>query len=303
MQISKKQLFGLGGLAIVVGMTFFAYNLPTNATSISGDVDVVVRVYNDKFETKIESPLDGEEFTNKNVTFKEIHSHADNVKYYLYHLDENGNIDATYELTDWEVDGSDLSGVTEFTLNLDNYGGFGTYIFKSVITSPGGQTGEDAVKFSYVSATTPDDDVKVDPETGEVDVEVCYAAGTKVLTIDIYDTKGNLVARLEDYIVKNPETGGCETITIKVGDINIESGDYELVINTYDNYDKTGEPTGQIVISFKYEAPDAPNVPDTGSLLGALNISKGDFLVTGLIGFTVISIIALAIIKRNNRRN
>lgn len=309
MHIQKKQLLGFGGLALVAGITAVAYNLPTSATSAGGDVDVMVQVYNTNFETKIQSPLDGSETTESVVTFKEMHSRANNVKYYLTHVGENGEPDVTYELTEHEVVGDLVSGVTEFNLDLDNYGGLGTYIFKSVITSSSDKSGEDSVKFKYISIETPDDEVE--NEDGEVDIEVCYTAGTKILTMEIYDKAGKLVATLSDYVVKNPVTGGCETIRIKVDNLDLDTGDYDIVIESYDDEDKTGEPTGTITIHLGYtkpdapnvpDTPDAPNVPDTGALLSALNISKSDFLITGLIGFTTISIIALAVIRRANKR-
>lgn len=309
MHIQKKQLLGFGGLALVAGITAVAYNLPTSATSAGGDVDVMVQVYNTNFETKIQSPLDGSETTESVVTFKEMHSRANNVKYYLTHVGENGEPDVTYELTEHEVIGDLVSGVTEFNLDLDNYGGLGTYIFKSVITSSSDKSGADFVKFKYIAIETPDDEVE--NEDGEVDIEVCYTAGNKILTMEIYDKAGKLVATLSDYVVKNPVTGGCETIRIKVDNLDLDTGDYDIVIKSYDDEDKTGEPSGTITIHLGYtkpdapnvpDTPDAPNVPDTGALLSALNISKSDFLITGLIGFTAISIIALAVIRRANKR-
>ncbi|MBQ3309781.1 hypothetical protein IJG78_03870 [Candidatus Saccharibacteria bacterium] len=305
MRVQKKQLLGLGGLAFVVGMTAVAYNLPTSALSAEGNVDVHVQVYSNHFETVIEAPLDGADFNNSNVDFREIHSNANKVHYYLTHVGENGEADVTYELTDYNIDlpaGEQTSGYTEFQLNLDNYGSYGTYIFRSVVTASDGRTKEDSVKFTYSSIIVPEQDIDVDPETGEVEVEVCYAAGTKVITLEIKDKNGNVVSQVYDYVVTNPETGGCETIKVKVDNIGLDTGDYDIVINTYDNPDKSGKPTGTIVVELSYTAPDAPNVPDTGSMLSALNISKSDFLITGLLGFTVISVIALFVIKRANRK-
>ena len=200
------------------------------------------------------------------------------------------------------MSGDAVSGVTEFSLDLNNYGGFGTYIFKSVITAYGERTSEDAVKFKYTSVETPDDEVEED-EDGGVEFEICYAAGTQVISMTIYSEDSETVIKeLPDYIVKNPETGGCETIKIDPGDIDIASGEYTIIIETYDNIDKDGDPTGTITIRFKHTAPDAPNVPDTGALLSSLNISKSDFLITGVLGFTVISLIALFVMKRNSKR-
>ena len=305
MRITKKQLLGLSGLAFVAGMTMVACSLPSSAYaaedySVDGNVDVYVYVYSDNFETKIQSPLDGEVFTNSEVHFSEIHSKAKNVKYYLTHVGEDGEPDTVYELTEYEVEGYSVDGVTEFDLNLNNYGGWGTYIFKSVITSGSGKTGEDSVKFNYAAINIPEEEVPA--ENGEVKFTIDYAPTVKIVDFDIYDKDGKLVAQVPGYVLNNPTTGGSQNVTLNIDELGIPSGSYTIVATGYDTYDRSGGAVGTDSVKFSYSTPDAPNVPDTGSLLGALNIAKGDFLVTGLIGFTVISVIALIVIKRANRK-
>ncbi|MBQ3469625.1 hypothetical protein IJH16_01480 [Candidatus Saccharibacteria bacterium] len=303
MRKQKKQLLGFAGLALVAGMTVFACNLPTNAVSTTGgDADVYVRVYSHTFETRIEAPLDGQVFTDNIVSFAELHSKANNVKYYLTHVGENGYSDETFELTEYEVSGVEVDGRTEFNLNLDTYGGFGTYIFKSVITSSTGRTQEDSVKFRFEAIYSPDEEIVSDPSKDTIDVDVYYSAGVKLITFEIQDKNGNRVSRVFGHIASSQTSSGRDMVALNIGNLGIESGEYVIVIKGYDNLDQTGNPIGTDSVKLIYTAPDSPNVPNTGSLLAALNISSSDFLVTGIIGFIAISVISLFVIKRANRK-
>ncbi len=310
MHIQKKQLLGFGGLALVAGITAVAYNLPTSATSAGGDVDVIVQVYNTNFETKIDKPLDGDRYTKSVVNFKETHSKASKVNYYLTYYNEDGT-ETVYSLSEYDVDvdsGDPDSGVTQFTLDLNNYGGWGAYKFTSVITSSDGRTSEDYVKFNFVSIDTPDDELTVDEDTTKVTIN--YAATVKILDLTIYDQDGKVVGDFPGYVVKNPETGGSDIVPIDLSGLDLAKGKYTVKVTAYDTYDRAGGAVGSVTVWFNYVpespnvpvTPDAPNVPDTGALLSSLNISKSDFLITGLIGFTAISVLALFVIKRTNKR-
>ena len=153
MQLNKKKVLGLGGLALVAGLTAVAVNVPAGAISASGAVNIVVEVYSINYSTTIESPMDGATYEQPVVQFSETHARVDNVKYYLTNL----NTGVTYELSQYEVTGEDVSGKTEFTLDLDDYGGYGTYIFRSAIVSHGSHfDDEDSVQFVYASPESPD---------------------------------------------------------------------------------------------------------------------------------------------------
>ena len=286
MRKQKKQLLGFAGLALVAGMTVFACNLPTNAVSTTGgDADVYVRVYSHTFETKIEAPLDGQIFTDNIVSFAELHSKANNVKYYLTHVGENGYSDETFELTEYEVSGVEVDGRTE-----------------SVITSSTGRTQEDSVKFRFEAIYSPDEEIVSDPSKDTIDVDVYYSAGVKLITFEIQDKNGNRVSRVFGHIASSQTSSGRDMVALNIGNLGIESGEYVIVIKGYDNLDQTGNPIGTDSVKLIYTAPDSPNVPNTGSLLAALNISSSDFLVTGIIGFIAISVISLFVIKRANRK-
>ena len=59
MQLSKKKIVGLGGLALVAGITAVAANVPAGAVSVGGAVDIVVEVYSINYSTEIESQWTG----------------------------------------------------------------------------------------------------------------------------------------------------------------------------------------------------------------------------------------------------
>lgn len=165
MKESKKKMLGLAGLAVVAGMTACAINMPVGAVSVSGGVEINVEVYSINYETVIESPEDNMVYTQPVVKFAERHSRVDSVKYYLINLTTG----ITYELSEYEVSGTDVSGRTEFTLDLDQFGGYGTYIFKSKIVSYGSHfDDEDSVQFTYASDSP---DV---PNTGGSDLSAFY---------------------------------------------------------------------------------------------------------------------------------
>ncbi len=303
MRVNKKQLLGFGGLAFVVGLTTIAYNLPTSATSVGGAVEVRVEVYNISLETVIQSPEDGDIVSDKDVTFSEMHSHASNVKYYLTYVAEDGT-ETVHELTDQEISGTDLTGRTEFTLDLDNYGGAGTYIFRSVATNDDGVVREDAVQFTYAGSSADQDDVVVDGDNKKIAFRVCYTAGVDKLVYQIFDKNGNPVSNEYEYEIQDTDCGDCVEIEIPLEGDDApdlkEDGQYTVVIKSYD---ENGNPISTSSVYFDYEAkPDDIDVPDTGSILKALNISKADFMITGLVGFTIISLISLFVIRRSHKK-
>lgn len=303
MRATKKQLLGFGGLALVVGLTTVAYNLPASAeTAVDGNVEVVVQVYNINFETVIEQPQDGDIYTDANVSFQEIHSKAKNVKYYLTFVAADGTKTA-HELSEYEVvsAGDPVDGVTKFNLNLDEFGGYGTYIFESRITGFNDEVRTDHVQFTYAAIRADQKDVSLDEAKDETDFRVYYSAGVKSLTYQLYDTNGNAVSKVFSAVTDNPERGGYLDLSAALSGLNLPAGRYFIRITGYSSADASGNVLGTASVYFDY-AGASPNVPDTGSILSALNISKADYLITGLIGFGLISIIAFFVVKRSGRR-
>ena len=294
MHIAKKQLLGFGGLAIVIAMTAFACTLPTGAVGVSGNTEIVVEVMESHSKTEIKKPLDGEVFSTPNIEFSEDHYHAKSVKYYLTKYNIDGTVDWKKELTDYRITGDDVSGHTNFTLNMDENGGTGRYVFSTELIAINDLPLYDHVEFVYAGISADQDDVTT--PAGKVGFTVDYTLGVKSLVYQVFDKDNNPVT--EEFVANtaNPETGGSIDLEIDLTDYNIKSGDYKIMIVGHAGVDGTGTTIGSALLTFTYTAPDSPDVPNTGSILSALNISRADYLITGIIGFTAISIAALFII-------
>ena len=146
---------------------------------------------------------------------------------------------------------------------------------------------------------------------GHADVPVETDRDT-VTTIEtnIYDSNGNLVR-----IVKTDRATGVASIYDKDGNLlftmpdafkngrtvvipmnGLDSGDYTAVI-TFKN--KYGRLVGNTkIIKIRYDAGGAIIVPDTGNFFQGLNISREDYLITGLIVFMVVGVVAFGVVKR-----
>lgn len=299
MQIAKKQLLGFGGLALVVGMTTFASTLPAEAVSVGGNVNIQVQVYGSNTETVINTPKDGDVFNNPVIDFSETHSHSYGTRYTLEKIGADGKAEQTWDLGHSEQH-DDVSGTTRFSFDLNNYGGSGVYVIRSFVKTKYGNEEKSMVQFTYATITADQDDVSTSGTTTSFRVK--YSAGVKSLTYQLRDASGNALSETNIVNTTSPDTGGYQDLAIDFGGLDLDSGTYYIFISGYEDVDAKGELIGTATISFNYTAPDAPNVPDTGSILAALNISRVDYLITGIIAFVAISLVALFIIRRSHRK-
>lgn len=302
MQRTKKQLLGLGGLALVAAMTTVAYSIPVEAVNVSGNAEVVVMVYSGDYETKIETPLDGSVTTNNIVDVENIYSHAHAMHYTLTHVGEDGDPDVVYPLTDQDLpDLFDVSDIKKFTLNLNDYGGYGHYILTSIVTGGDGATRSDAVEFDYVAAKYTGDETATN---NDPIIDFDYSAGIGSIEFTVYDKNGNPVfSDAIPYIVSDPTVLGSGKITLPFANVGAESGDYYIVLNAYTSADLSGTPVlSGLRYDFNYVKPKAPEVPDTGALLSVLNISRADFTVTCLVAFVLVTLGALVVMRKNKTR-
>lgn len=208
--------------------------------------------------------------------------------------DSEGNVKKVIEIenpapgSDVNVDFSDL-GEGTYHVTVDYYDEDGNKITTETYN---------------VSKSSPSGIVPVDVDT-EVDT---------VTTIEgiIYDENGNIVRRL----VADRETGtvyvydadGNLIYTIPNGYkdgkfiipmTDLPSGNYTTVITFMD---AEGRIIGNgISVKIKYDGGQAIVVPDTGSFFQGLNISREDYLITGLVVFMVIGVVAFGVVAKNRR--
>ena len=300
MKIARKHALGLGCLAIVGAITAFAFTLPTGAVSVGGSAEIVVEVYASGAETVIQKPQDGEIFNNPLITFSETHSHAKSVTYYIKKLKEDGvTVEWTKEITDQKIEGEDVSGTSTFVLNMDELGGTGLYIFESDLIGIDNLPLVDSVRFTYAAIET--EDPAVSPTGATVTYRVDYTAGVESIKYQLFDDNNNPVTDPVTVNTPNPETGGYMDIEIDLTNLRLESGKYHIVTVGYSGKNASGQVIGTSTVDFNYVSPDSPAVPDTGSLLASLNISRVDYLITGMIAFTGISVAALFIVLKSKK--
>lgn len=111
------------------------------------------------------------------------------------------------------------------------------------------------------------------------------------IDITVYDPSGKSV-------YTTTVTPPTRTVTIPFDDIpGLVSGTY--LIDAI-GYNAGGDIVYREKFNYNYEVEVVP-VPDTGSFFQGLNISREDFLITGLIMFGIISIVGVGIIVRKKR--
>lgn len=307
MQMSKKHLLGIGGLAAVAAITAYASTIPTpdaGATSTSGQVKVSVNVYGEDPEVRITTIKDGDVFVDGNINIGAIYVIAVSLDYKLCKNygtpDEycaNLGADGTYHPATVPESGE---RAFDFDLDSDPNLGFGDYALVVTNNSLGGAKVEDAVSFKYVP-------LKITTigtaENGDPIVEVEY--GSKIGSFDLQAKDKDGKSLFDEPLntrVDNPGVAGKKQVTLPFASYGAASGDYVVTAQGrgFDGvlYAKQFASTDVV-----YRAPDAPEVPKTGGLFENLNIAKSDYIITGVIVFAIATALAIRTLKkRSNRR-
>lgn len=187
---------------------------------------------------------------------------------------------------------------------------------------------EDFIEFYYVPAYL--------AQIGSADitqnpvVEVSYDEGVAKIEIMPVDSDGNPLFDEPTVITLNPdETGkypaGSQSIALPFTESGFATGEYDVLVTAYSATvvpgeidPSTGEP-GEDTIEYEvigspfdlykvdYVQPPAPDVPNTGRFAkGSLNVAKSDYVITAVIVFVVIAIVAFLMVsrkKKDYRRN
>ncbi len=319
---NKKQLLGLAGLVAVGIMTAIAYAMPTpdaaaidstpgyecddsvagkECASTNNDINVNVTINEATPSATILAPQDGSTTVESVVGVSTNYSQVTSIKYELYYGD---NPNPIYTTT---FNPSDDAGTHNFTLNLANLNyGYGEYTLKTQATGiNGGPTREDTVKFNYEAITA---GVTTNPDgTGDVNIDVTVGQGVDKVTIYVYDEKGELVKDKDgnDLIIKvdpseiDPSTGKVN-VKIPFEENGLPGGEYTAVIIAQDKDDNI---LSMVTLKITYK-PVTPDTPNTGlAALSELNITRLDYILTGLIAFSLVAAFALYLVFRKNHRS
>lgn len=284
MQKTKKQLLGIGGLAFVAAITTIAANLPVRAESVGGEVQIEVVVYNDSGEIKIQSPVDGSTVVDSNMTISSLYSKGEKIEYTI--IKDGVETPLRTFLTDGVV-----NGIDSFKIDLKNYGGYGRYTIKSVLTAINGTTTEDYTSFTYraiiIKPVIPESDPS-NPGSKPGDnatnpmVELEADDNVERVCFDVYDKSGkkvlNYCVDAEDMDNSGSNGGGNGSlydddktrIELPFVENGLTDGEYTIEATPYTK-DSDGDfviieedGLGLATIGIEYTAPVAPDVPNTG---------------------------------------
>lgn len=186
----------------------------------------------------------------------------------------------------------------EVRFNAADYN-YGRYVVSARGVGYEGVYDEDVVAFWYLPVYP---EIVLDESTGEYYADLEYEPddGTKdcngdvvTVEINIYDSDGNLLTDVSPVVVNQPD----KTARLSLPDHGVPSGTYTAEVIAYDeNGNLLYEP---YYVEFEYEAIAVPN---TGKFFQNLNISKEDYLVTGLIVFFVLGVVAFGVITKSGKR-
>lgn len=173
---------------------------------------------------------------------------------------------------------------------------YGKYVVRARGTGYADAYDEDLVMFYYLPVYA---EIEEDEENNTYYVNLEYTAddGTPEsegevarIVLNVYDSDGNLVTELSPITVYPPTT----RVEIPIADTNLPSGEYTVEVIAY-NADgvQLYEP---YILKFYYETIP---VPDTGAMFGSLNISKTDYLATGLLIFLLAAVLGMVFVMKN----
>lgn len=176
----------------------------------------------------------------------------------------------------------------EIELNASDYG-YGKYTVSVRGTGYDGVYDEDIVTFYYLPLTASYD---VNPVTGEYAVK-----------IDEYsDDTASASIYLENELIGTLERAEFESGSVTFYLAGKPAGTYTVkVVARGENGETLYDQPFILTINYKpSEVPDA-GAPDTGGLFQDLNISKEDYIITGIIVFFVLGVVAFSIVAKGRK--
>lgn len=316
MKKTKKRVLGFLGLFLVAAITTFAALMPPLRTSAVGSASaqdqIKVRVVGAVPKVTFTRPASGSRFTEPDQTVSINYENVSDLVVMIEYKDAEGNTQS--QQLD-RIDNIDYHpGAKDYQLNLDDLYGFGEYtirvkgngfgennISEDVITFtyhsfepnvPGGDNGPGSSEDNPLTGN-PEVDFNVDPNDQHI-----YRLEVDVYSVDHkYDTDGDLIEELSHQEVTSP----FNPLVLEFQEHGLPSGWYMVEVQAYDaEGNPFDEPERLWFYYYVVEPAVVPNAgaPDSGGLFANLNISRQDYLITGMIIFGVAALIGVALVIR-----
>ena len=310
MKKTRKNFIGLFGLAFVIAMTVFASFLPSPTASaistLTDNITVVVVNLEEPPSANIASPSSGDSFL---VPDQEIVVGYTNLKDYnlvIIYTDEDG-VEHAPEIVVTENNPGDVGPKSYDFRPIAERFGYGKYVLRIEGTGKDDSLVEDAVEFEYkaIEAEVTDESESGNPYV-DLDFDQDQESLTEDLKIDkvvitVYDKDGNPVEGMPPVIVQPP----VEKVEIPFSEYGVPEGDYILVAQPFNAANEALFTT--VTLNVRYSSKDedivVPSTADTGGLFKNLNISRSDYLVTGIGLFLVVGIGSILFIRKHSRSN
>ena len=285
MKKTQKTIFGFLGLLTVVAMTVIATAIPSPGASANSMTDTInVRVVGSVTNVKFKKPSENTITTNDVISFAFDYENASSARLALSYTNKNGD---TVSLPDYESypDLDYGAGTENGSFNIPAHGlSYGKYVLSLYAKgAEGTEVFYDSVSVEYIPVIA---EAEQNEDDGLVDLDLSDFTD-EVEKVDIY-VDGELIATVD----KNDFD---ETVKLDFGERT--SGEYKIEVIAKDAENKTLYKAYEINVH--YEGLEAPN---TGFFFQGLNISKEDYLITGLIIFFVFGVVAFGIVARGSKR-
>lgn len=320
MKGKKKQLLGFVGLALVFAMTAIAYSLPAPGAAAQ-DLNISVTVTDDGEEgsARIISPAQDSVFIGRTTTlsmsYRKIRSMSTTVKCTdksgaeVYNKTENVALDGVTGVVNKAVEvpmaEGDVSCVAEMSatgLSNEPYNDSVSFTFRAMsLINPGTEDGP-------VKPPVNPDEPCEGPTCGKVDkdnnpiVEGVVSDDVEKVTVQVYDADNNPIFVDKDgnetplVTTKDALKDGKLLITLPMSEYDAKPGKYVAIFTATNSDDK--------VIStntYWFEYMPKVEAPGTGSIFKDLNLSRADYLLTGLVAFGAAAGFALYLVFRKSR--
>lgn len=216
-----------------------------------------------------------------NVIIKVDTNDGEGTKADVVITDKDGNVVKEFDDVPVSDDGSIKINVSDLPE--------GDYNIHVTVKDDNGDTVSET-NIDHKSEGAPEADVD---DSGDINIDIDTDEGNvDKVTVVIKDKDGNVV---KEFDVEVPEDG---KVKIPMPD-DLPGGDYTVEITAKDG----STVVDKYVVIYTSSNPPHAGSPDTGGLFKNLNISKVDYLVTGLIIFFVFAVVGAGIIIRGRSKN
>ena len=312
---TQKRIFGCFGLGLVTAMTVVAASVPLPIASATTMTDTIrVRVVDGTPTIDVSASVGNDEVTtDPQVTIDMTFDSVDTINITLDYTDLDGVVHHYDGIYNYSPDG--LPGDASIPVTSDK--GYGHYVYTITATGYGdGAPEERVVEFTYAPYTATAEqnkdndgktiDVTIGTPAPEINKVQVVINGVVVDTIDANNLPGTFHYSPE-LVGGNVNEDG--TYNVQVIGIHIETdAEGNPILDGEGNpietvIYRTSSADRGLIVDFTAVPVSPAGIPDTGGLFNNLNVSREDYLITGVIVFLVIGIVAFGIVARNRKSN